>query len=378
MKRRPIVLVCVALVAVLAIGIVAITSRDPADLQTGDDAMTPAPTLEAADTSDALAGNTAVEPSTAAESSGTKDLFDQIQRLPVPAAAAKQMMAAYIEWKVTPTPSVYQYWQSPALRDASSRLQEHQIDEAMRQALVSAFGPSIVDDPDFASIFQPYRHKYPFLSASKQLELERMTMHIDRALINSGTTPLEAQATLAQARQSMLAGVKSLLTDSEFAEYQLRESPLSRTLANSGFKFSKSEFDALIPIMSQGPVDQIGTRRLDSENLERVRGVLGEERFLEYRKAQDPVYQMLSTIAVSHGAGNPDINAAYEAVYKTQQELAALDQRGPVPSLDGYKRKEELRTELSSSLRRSIGDEATAIFLRSLDANRGLMEAKLF
>jgi len=313
----------------------------------------------------------------ASEASGAKDILTEIQGLKIPPAAAKQMVAAYFEWKVAPQSSIYPYWQSPAVRDARNRITRYQIDEAKRQALIAAFGQSVSDDPDFASIFQPYRDKYPFLSTAKQLEIERLSLEVDRSLLNSGSTPIQAQSILTKARQVFTAALETLLTKEEFAQYQLRESPAAKMLANSGFNFNQNEFDAIYPTIpnDDGP---IGLRRLDAETMERARGVLGEERFIEYRKDQDPMFHLLSTIVVAHGPANADINAAYNAVYQNQQEERELGHAGPAPSFNGYEKKEQLKADLKTKLTTLIGNDATDIFLRSMEANSGLMKTKLF
>jgi hypothetical protein len=285
------------------------------------------------------------------------------------------MIAAWLETTLAPEPTPYTYWEAPAIREARNRLVRHSVDEATRRELRKVMGDSAQDDPEFAFLFQPYRDRYPFLSPAKQLQMQALALGVDRALIESGQTPIEAQGTLREARKAMLASVEALLTKDELEQYQRRDSPAALILANSGFKFTQAEFDAVYPTIS--PEDaSIGLRRFDAESTARLKEVLGEERFVEYRKVQDPMYRMLSAIVASHGRQNADLSSAYKAVYENQEESVQMQRVGPVLSMEALRKKQKMSEDLRATLVTAIGQEATDIFLRSMESSRSLAQVR--
>jgi hypothetical protein len=87
---------------------------------------------------------------------------------------------------------------------------------------------------------------------------------------------------------------------------------------------------------------------------------------------------MLSTIVASHGKPDADVDAAYAAVYKNQEASAEMLRAGPVLSFDAQNKKDRMETELRNDLATNIGSEAAEIFMRSMDANRGLIQTRMF
>ncbi len=280
------------------------------------------------------------------------------------------MVAAYIRWTVTPVPTEYPYWQPFATREAVGRLSRHAIDEALRSALVDVFGQGATSDSDYAAIFQPYGDKYPSLSVAKQIEMERITLESDRALVEAKTAPIQVQGLLVKARRRSISELEQLLSREEFADYQAKESTAARALANSGFNFTRSEFDAVYPLIAEGDANS-AVRSFDPKKLEGIRAVLGEERFTEYRKAIDPTFQLLSAIVADYGAPNADVNLAYEAVTESERRADETRRLGPVLNAEGAAQTRRRVIDLRSKLNDLIGTEATDIYLRSLAAARG-------
>jgi len=324
---------------------------------------------------DTVLASTEADLTLGAAPSEIERIFNSIQALPLPSAERKRLLASWLETQSTPEQTPYAYWEAPAVREARNRLLKHAVAQSTRRELQKLLGTGAIDDPELAFLFQPYRDRYRFLSPAKQLEVEDAALNVDRALLASGTTPIEAQAQLRAARQKTTDAVKAALTEDEFAQYQQRESPAALMLANSGFTFTQKEFDALYPLMSQDDAS-IGLKRFDEHSTALVREVLGEDRFLEYRKVQDPMYRLLTAVSAAHGKQNADVNTAYRAVFANQEKSIELQRAGPVLSRQGLQTKAKLATDLRAALLSSIGPDATDIFLRSMDSSRSLAQVR--
>ncbi|MDF2466712.1 MAG: hypothetical protein K0Q43_4947 [Ramlibacter sp.] len=305
-----------------------------------------------------------------------KNVFDQIQSLNLDPAVRKRLIVAYLESALSPRDQAFAYWESTAVREARDRLQRHQIDEEIRSQLRAAFGEEVAADPEFAHLFRPYSDRYPGLEPTKQLELQKLALMPFRALAESGVSPTQAQVKVRAAQREMQAQIARLLSAHELQEYQRKESPAARALAGGSFRFTQREFDAAFPVLARGGDDVV--KRFDPQSAQGLREAMGDQRFLEYRKSHDPTFQMLSTIVASHGRQDANVDVAYDLVYKNQEATAEFLKAGPVLGFDAQKKKDLMTAELRSQLATNIGDEATEIFMRSMDANRGLVQPRMF
>jgi len=306
-----------------------------------------------------------------------KSALDQIQALQLPPATRKRLIVTYLTSVVAPGSQPFAYWEPSAVRDARERLQRYETDEAARQQLRSTFGDGVMDDPEFAFLFRPYADRYPALDSAKQLELQKLSLIPAKALIDSELSPIQAQVRIKAAQREMYAQIAKLLSPQEMQEYDRKESPAARALASGGFRFTQTEFDAVFPTLAATGGEAV-VKRFDPASTESLRKILGEKRFLDYRKSQDPTFQMLSTIVASHGKPDANVDAAYAAVYKNQETSAEMLRAGPVLSFDAQNKKDRMETELRNDLATNIGSEAAEIFMRSMDANRGLIQTRMF
>jgi hypothetical protein len=357
------------LVAVVVGAVFLLSSR-------GGTTATTAPVASAGDaTPTASSSQAAAEPAVhAPELSGA---LKQIQTLELPSPARKRLIVAYLAFINSPESPAFAYWAPPALREAEERIRAFEVADAARKIVRSEYGDAALDDPEFAFLFRPYADRYPNLSATKQLELQRISIVPMRALVASNLSPIQAQVAVKASQREVEAEISRLLSPAEWQEYQRKESSAVRSLANSGFKFTQQEFDAVLPTVAQGD-GPVGMKRFDPASTEALREALGPKRYLEYRKSQDPTFHMLSAIVSAHGKQNADVDAAYEAVYSNQEASAQMLRAGPVLGFDDQRKKEQMTADLRTRLTKEIGGEATDVFMRSMDSNRGLVQARMF
>lgn len=209
-----------------------------------------------------------------------------------------------------------EYWRPLPARSAALREADYKSVQAARKLLLQSFGPAAQAQPAFADVFQPYRQRFPFLSADKQMALQQILFE---------TTAGGAAAFVGPegAGDPRSARVRALLSDEEWAEYQRRESPAALRLANNGFEFTEAEFRAVYDVVAAAPPTAAGlSPHLASTSA--VEQVLGTDRFLEFKRAQDPLYRWLRSGTARFGITQEVVADAYELIKSAEKQASQV------------------------------------------------------
>jgi hypothetical protein len=302
---------------------------------------------------------------------GILAFYDRLTAGGLPEMEAKRALLAWLEARM-PEPPAKEYWRPAHLSDARERLARFQSREAVRAALLSAFGPSADADPAFSALFSPYRHEFPFLSPAKQRALEAIYASRDTALL--GATTETASAVEASAR-SAVAEIEKLLAADELEQFRLRTSPLARQLLASGFQFSEQEFKSAFQALAASKTGEELTAtsafRIGSgtdETTGRLRTALGN-RFEEYQKLQDPRYQILTAVSQSFGIATTQRDAAYAAIRAAEAAIETINKSGPVLMPDSRLKLSEIAQQREERLKHLLGTKAYEVTARSLGLN---------
>jgi len=216
----------------------------------------------------------------------------------------------------------FQYWRTvgpdedallnPELEQAFAQL-DRERDQLVRDLLGVDFVTEInrylgkIDETDRLYAFIPREKRLQLVSILRTIDAMRQQILADSGGI---VLPSDEQQLrkLDRARESELA---KILTPEEFSAYQLSASPLAQSLRHelNGFNPSPEEFQSIFNLrknlenvvdsaMTEGELSdpEIRERVLtDAESAmeEELAKVLGDERFAEFERAQDPDYQFL-------------------------------------------------------------------------------------
>lgn len=144
-----------------------------------------------------------------------------------------------------------------------------------------------------------------------------------RAAMNGVTLPEDREKLILLNREKR-ADLNALLTPEELADYELRSSQLSRTLAArlATFEATEAEFRALYDAhrtlsdkfpagFNGGGLEQVDRASLEKDFNAQLRAALGENRYADLTRALTPEFQQLSRIAERENLPSTTILQAY-------------------------------------------------------------------
>lgn len=238
-----------------------------------------------------------------------------------------------------------------------------------REQLISLFGAEIIDDPLFMDIFKPLNDTLSFLSSDKQIRLDEIQRRDEartQNLFRNGFTQ-ESRTDLMEQRANLQREISELLSQDESFEYQLRESRLSDRMRRglSSFDYSESEFRDIFSIRQINEGNELSTRFVNrtefreqrEQSESEIRDYLGDSRYEEYARSQDPTYRSLQSIGDRYGNSTAEINNVYEIAKQSQDEISELRQRETLDREERIERINEIRAEAYEEIERIAGKE---------------------
>jgi len=164
-------------------------------------------------------------------------------------------------------------------------------------------------------------------------------------------------------------------------EYQLRESPTAQILAATMFDFSEAEFRKVFEIADRHTSSGIipfgslialsGQHQPSDRKMSELKEALGEKRFLEFKRAQDPTFKLLVTIAGANGLQRDVVNQAYEIIDMAAQKASSSGVYGPVQTGAQRQIMAGIIDERDRDLQRLLGAQSFSDLRRTLDLGAG-------
>ena len=287
------------------------------------------------------------------------------------------------------------YWQSEnkEFESAKDRRERQrllrEVDLQKRAVVQQLLGVDLVSERErVRGEADAYGRRLEFLPETKRDQVRTL---IERAAAEEATLrqkvwqdgePLtaEEQARLRQLQAERETSIAALLSPDEQRQYELTLSPTAGKVRDSLFGMNASEQEYLSLFQVQKTFDEKWPQGLpENASLEdqaryaqdqqtmlaRVKEQLGDDRFHEFQRAQDPDYRQLRIAAAQN---NLPLEAANE-VYEMRRELA--QQQALVMTSQSLKldRKREILNamgdEAARSVRGVIGDPAFRAYMRS-------------
>ena len=301
-------------------------------------------------------------------------MMDQLRAAGIEESLLKQMMLAtinrdYLQLRNNEPDSPY--WQ-PEKISAENKLSADLIWELdRRERLINLFGVEIVEDPLFVDLFKPLNKNLSFLSSDKQLALDELRRRDEartQALFRNGFTQ-ESRNDLIDQRSELQRQIDELLGPDDGLEYQLRESRLADRMRRGlgSFDYSETEFRDIFNIRQSNEGNEQNSRLTDrseyrnqrEQSEQAIRDYLGDTRYEEYARSQDPTYRSLQSIGERYGNTTSEINDVYEITQATLQRITEFRQGNTLTREQRVERVQEIRSEAYEQIEQIVGKDTT-------------------
>lgn len=193
------------------------------------------------------------------------------------------------------------YWESPMKKLELVELIQAGED-VIRNKLVSQYGETVVSNDLFSEYFFPLGDEFFFLSSSEQVELSKLKTSHRLKVASLKPGDFETPSKLLEFQREFDDSVRNLLSEEDFFEFQLRDSVVSNQMRMLNFDWTEDEFRAVFEIRGRTP-EAVGViasrssgsvfRGQNSIYSQEIKDILGDRRYLEYLKDQDPIYYQL-------------------------------------------------------------------------------------
>lgn len=196
----------------------------------------------------------------------------------------------------------------------------------------------------------------------------------------------EDRAEFVRIKSERREALAKILTPQELQDYELTTSATAPALRSrfEGFDISDAEFrrvfDYVQPLDEQyslsrknpDPVNEEFTAartQAETDVLNYIKQVLGDDRYTEYQRTRDPVYRSINQIGTDVGASKESIVEAYQMQQQMQAESKQILQDKSLTPEQRAQSLEQMRTQAEQKIQQIFGDKAPQI-LQRLTGNR--------
>lgn len=249
--------------------------------------------------------------------------------------------------------------------------------EAKRTLLLDIFGEDIIEDPVFADLFKPLDESLAFLSSDKQIAMDslRRSSRAVGTVQRSGFLR-EDRTEIRSTAADLNRAIEELLTPDEYLEVQLRESRLAQVVKSNmdGMEYGEQEFRDIFQIRNalesdaeraSGPGGRDAFMAAREASNEQVRDYLGEQRFEEYERLQDPLFRSLKTVGEYYNTSESDVVAVYDITNQANTQIRELSQNKQLTKQESRQKVEEIQAETHSNIVDLVGEEAADSVLQN-------------
>ena len=204
-----------------------------------------------------------------------------------------------------------------------------------RLMLVSIFGPDIIQDPLFETLFKPLNDSLSFLDSDTQIAVDETRKRASMSALqrSRGGFITEMRDDRFREAEELEASLRAILTADEFTEYELRESRLAARMTETmaTFDYSELEFRDIFTIRRNNEgseftklKDRQSYRERRTASNEEIKNYLGDQRYKEFERSQDPAYRSLLAIGERYGNTTSEITEVYEISRATETEVSEI------------------------------------------------------
>ena len=257
--------------------------------------------------------------------------------------------------------------------------------ESVRAGLVQQLGAEAKADPLFRPLFRPLDPIYWFLTADEQIGIQKLRLERDLALqaaaraapftaeIAAGGAPGLGNDATRAILERYQSGLAMLLDADTLLEVELRDSAIAEQLRASDVGFSEHEFREVYSLMAG--LQQAGTNVEEvMATRDRLRDILGPQRFAMLWAARDPMYADLVRASERHSLPEGQVLSVYGVMQEFQDRRMALGGRSSANPGRAAADSLALAEEERRAIARIVGDDIADEIVRG----RALQSFRLF
>jgi hypothetical protein len=263
---------------------------------------------------------------------------------------------------------------------SASRQQFRELERQKNTLLKTLLGVTVPQDfptlnPQEAARFQSAFNALPPEKRDTVREIqENYWLAFDElraSSIRRGPEYTQAQARLKAERAAQLA---KALTPAELEEFEMRTSPLGVDLTETltDFQATEAEYRQIFRIRKQLEDGDAATAALspverETRAEEQIKALLGETRYAEYERAQDPAYQELTQLGQRYGLSKESIERGYTALSQFRAQQERIEDNDDLSAEQQEAALKALRVQLEKNLTDTFGEKAARAFKRQSD-----------
>ena len=245
-----------------------------------------------------------------------------------------------------------------------------------RLMLVSIFGADIVQDPLFDTLFKPLNDSLSFLDSDTQIAVDETRKRASMSALqrSRGGFITEMRDDRFREAEELEASLRAILTADEFTEYELRESRLAARMTETmaTFDYSELEFRDIFTIRRNNEgseftklKDRQSYRERRTASNEEIKNYLGDQRYKEFERSQDPAYRSLLTIGERYGNTTSEITEVYEISRATETEVSEIRSDKSLTRNQRSEMIEETRSLAMEEITKIAGEQSA----KSIESN---------
>ena len=312
------------------------------------------------------------------ESENYADLADLLRSQSYPEDLVRQIVLATIsrdQLLSTQERDSSPYWLETKTDQSAS---DFILDELAnkRLMLVSIFGADIVQDPLFETLFKPLNDSLSFLDSDTQIAVDETRKRASMSALqrSRGGFITEMRDDRFREAEELEASLRAILTADEFTEYELRESRLAARMTETmaTFDYSELEFRDIFTIRRNNEgseftklKDRQSYRERRTASNEEIKNYLGDQRYKEFERSQDPAYRSLLTIGERYGNTTSEITEVYEISRATETEVSEIRSDKSLTRNQRSEMIEETRSRAMEEITKIAGEQSA----KSIESN---------
>ena len=312
------------------------------------------------------------------ESENYADLADLLRSQSYPEDLVRQIVLATIsrdQLLSTQARDPAPYWLETKTDQSASDLMLDELANK-RLMLVSIFGADIIQDPLFETLFKPLNDSLSFLDSDTQIAVDETRKRASMSALqrSRGGFITEMRDDRFREAEELEASLRAILTADEFTEYELRESRLAARMTETmaTFDYSELEFRDIFTIRRNNEgseftklKDRQSYRERRTASNEEIKNYLGDQRYKEFERSQDPAYRSLLTIGERYGNTTSEITEVYEISRATETEVSEIRSDKSLTRNQRSEMIEETRSRAMEEITKIAGEQSA----KSIESN---------
>jgi hypothetical protein len=278
----------------------------------------------------------------------------------------------------------FEFWKTGNLLsgviDEEKIKQNQELTSEKKGLLKELLGANTEEKPDLAALTNPMQGMLDFLPEEKQGKIIGILQDYQTKamkLMKNGTPDAEDMKSMGKMQKEMDQQMAAVLTPEEHEDYQLRLSQTSMIMRMQLGAFDPSEqefrdifkvrkaFEDQYGLAGTGAVnkeerDSMNAAKKDSEA--QIKALLGDTRYAEYTRAQDPTYQSLVKIANRNELDPSVATQAYDMDKLSKDEIAKLRANKTMDAAQRDEAIKGIKDESQRSIQAVLGDKAFAAY----------------